>query len=97
MYSQLNNKVSSYGQCNMKIDFKKKLVEPPERARGAIARTYFYMSEKYHIVLSREQNTLFKIWDKIFPVTNWECEREKLIFNVQGHHNNYVYKKCNKK
>jgi deoxyribonuclease-1 len=96
MYSNITNIASQYGQCDMKIDFKRKLANPPERARGAIARTYFYMSKKYHIILSREQKELFKIWDKNFPVTNWECKREKLIFNIQGYHNNYVYKKCNK-
>jgi len=35
--------------------------------------------------------------NKIFPVTKWECEREKLIFNIQGNHNDYVYKHCYKK
>lgn len=78
----------------MKIDFKRKLVEPPKRSRGSIARTYFYMSERYKIILSQKQKKIFKKWDKIFPVTKWECTRERLIFQVQGYHNNYVYKKC---
>lgn len=97
MYGQLNNSVAQYGRCNMKIDFKRKIVEPPERARGAIARTYFYMNKKYNIILSEKERKMFTIWDKIFPVTKWECEREKLIFNIQGNHNDYVYKHCYKK
>jgi len=97
MYTQLNYNISPYGQCNMKIDFKNKLVEPPIRARGAIARTYLYMITKYNIFLPKAQKDLFKNWDKIFPVTKWECEREKMIFNIQGNRNNYIYKKCNKK
>jgi len=97
MYSELNNKLPQYGQCNIKIDFKKRLIEPPERSRGAIARTYFYMSKKYKIILSLKQKKLFKIWDNKFPVTKWECEREKLIFHAQGYHNNYIYNKCIKK
>jgi len=95
MYDELKNSIPKYyGKCKMKIDFKTKTVEPPERARGAIARTYFYMSEKYKITLSKKQKNLFKKWDKNFPVTTWECKREKLIFQKQGYHNNYVYKKC---
>lgn len=80
----------------MKIDFQKKIVEPPERARGAISRTYFYMSTKYNIILSKKEQEIFAIWNKNFPVTKWECEREKLIFKIQGNHNNYIYKQCHK-
>lgn len=97
MYDELKNQNSNYGKCQMKIDFKKKLVEPPERAKGMIARTYFYMSKEYKIAIPKKQNRLFKIWDKKFPVTKWECKREQLIFQIQGYHNNYVYKKCLKK
>lgn len=97
MYSQLDNNISNYGQCHMKIDFKRKLVEPPERARGMIARTYFYMIQKYNIIISKKQKKLFDIWNKTFPVTKWECKREQLIFRLQGNHNNYIYKQCKKK
>ncbi|VDZ76879.1 endonuclease I [Salmonella bongori] len=41
MYSQWNSGEGQYGQCAMKVDFKAKIAEPPARARGAIARTYF--------------------------------------------------------
>ncbi|WAI19240.1 MAG: endonuclease [Buchnera aphidicola (Brevicoryne brassicae)] len=95
MYDELKKQTPKYyGKCKMKIDFKRKLVEPPKRSRGSIARTYFYMSERYKIILSQKQKKIFKKWDKIFPVTKWECTRERLIFQVQGYHNNYVYKKC---
>ncbi|AYN24666.1 endonuclease [Buchnera aphidicola] len=93
-YSQLDSNIKKYGKCTMKIDFKKKLAEPPDRAKGKIARTYFYMSKKYKIKLSKIERNLFKIWDINFPVTKWECERENLIFQIQGSHNNYIYKKC---
>ncbi len=44
MYSQWNGGEGQYGQCTMKVDFKDKVAEPLPRARGAIARTYFYMA-----------------------------------------------------
>jgi deoxyribonuclease-1 len=93
-YGQLNNYTKKYGKCNIKIDFQKRIVEPPKRARGTIARTYFYMSKRYKIKLSKIERNLFKTWDISFPVTKWECERENLIFQKQGNHNNYIYKKC---
>ncbi len=48
MYSQWNGGEGQYGRCEMKVDFKDKIAEPPARARGAIARTYFYMRDQYN-------------------------------------------------
>ncbi|QNS02073.1 MAG: endonuclease [Buchnera aphidicola (Pentalonia nigronervosa)] len=96
MYGKIDKNIQQYGRCQMKIDFKKKIAEPPARARGAIARTYFYMSKKYKIYLSKQQKIMFTKWNKEFPVTPWECKREKIIFQKQGNHNEYVRKQCSK-
>lgn len=93
-YSQWNGGEQQYGQCSMKVDFKQKLAQPPERARGAIARTYFYMRDQYHLRLSRQQTQLFTAWDKQYPVTQWECERDNRIAKIQGNHNSYVQQAC---
>jgi len=55
MYSQWNGGEGQYGQCGMKVDFKEKVAEPPARARGSIARTYFYMRDRYDLNLSRQR------------------------------------------
>ncbi|MFP1723402.1 deoxyribonuclease I [Lonsdalea quercina] len=94
MYNQWNGSEKQYGQCEMKIDFKNKMVEPPERARGPIARTYFYMRDRYHLTLSRQQTQLFEIWNQRYPVTQWECTRDNRIAQVQGNHNPYVQQAC---
>lgn len=93
-YSQWNGSEKQYGQCEMKIDFKLKQAEPPARARGAIARTYFYMRDQYNLRISRQQTQLFTAWDKLYPVTQWECERDQRIAKVQGNHNPYVQQAC---
>ncbi|MBE5253616.1 MAG: deoxyribonuclease I [Enterobacterales bacterium endosymbiont of Blomia tropicalis] len=93
-YSQWNGGDQPYGQCSMKVDFRQKVAEPPVRARGAIARTYFYMRDQYHLRLSRQQTQLFTAWNKLYPVTAWECERDKRIARVQGNHNPYVLQAC---
>ncbi len=74
--------------------FKEKAAEPPARARGAIARTYFYMRDQYNLTLSRQQTQLFNAWNKMYPVTDWECERDERIAKVQGNHNPYVQRAC---
>lgn len=95
-YSQWNGGEGQYGHCEMKVDFKGKRAEPPARARGAIARTYFYMRDNYDLRLSRQQTQLFTAWDKTYPVTAWECKRDGLVAGIQGNHNPYVQQACAK-
>lgn len=94
MYSQWNSGAGQYGQCPMKVDFKNKQAEPPARARGAIARTYFYMRDRYQLRLSRQQTQLFEVWNRQYPVSQWECQREARIAKVQGNHNPYIQQAC---
>lgn len=94
MYSQWNGSEHQYGQCEMKIDFKNKLAEPPARARGAIARTWLYMRDQYQISMSKQQTQLMNVWNKLYPATAWECERDNRIARVQGNHNPYVQQAC---
>lgn len=94
MYSQWRGGEGQYGQCPMKVDFKNKQAEPPARARGAIARTYFYMRDRYHLQLSRQQTQLFEVWNRQYPVSQWECTRDARIAKVQGQHNPYIQRAC---
>lgn len=94
MYSQWRGGEGQYGQCPMKVDFKNKQAEPPARARGAIARTYFYMRDRYHLQLSRQQTQLFDVWNRQYPVSQWECTRDARIAKVQGQHNPYIQRAC---
>ncbi|QKJ88567.1 DNA-specific endonuclease I [Paramixta manurensis] len=94
MYGQWNGGGGQYGQCAMKVDFKAKRAEPPARARGAIARIYFYMRDRYQLTLSRQQTQLMTAWNRQYPVSAWECERDNRIARVQGNHNPYVQQAC---
>lgn len=94
MYGQWRGGEGQYGQCAMKVDFKNKLAEPPQQARGAIARTWFYMRDQYKISMSSQQTQLMTAWSKLNPVNSWECERDKRIARVQGNHNPYVQQAC---
>jgi deoxyribonuclease-1 len=94
MYNQWRGGEGQYGRCEMKVDFKDKSAEPPARARGAIARTYFYMRDRYQLRLSSQQTQLFDVWNRLYPVTDWECTRDNRIAAVQGNHNPYVQQAC---
>ncbi|KYP97142.1 DNA-specific endonuclease I [Sodalis-like endosymbiont of Proechinophthirus fluctus] len=92
-YSQWRGDEGQYSRCG-KVDFKNKQAEPPARARGAIARTYFYMRDHYRLRLSRAQTKLFEVWDRTYPVTEWECKRNRRIAAVQGNLNPYIMRGC---
>ena len=87
---------ANYGQCEMKIDHKTRLADPPPASRGAIARTYLYMHEQYKFELSKAQMQLMQAWNKQYPVTKWDCQRDAEIAKIQGNHNPYILKRCEK-
>lgn len=84
----------SYGACDMQVDFKARSAMPPKRARGAIARTYLYMNNKYKFSLSKSQARLMNVWNRAYPVTQWECKRDNAIAKIQGNHNPFVHDRC---
>ena len=93
-YAMIAGEQPTFGSCEMKIADHK--AEPPARARGQIARTYFYMQDaygpRYH--LSRQQEQLMQAWDRQYPVSAWECTRGKRIEAMQGNENKFVKTPC---
>lgn len=92
-FAMLPQAKSSFGICVMKIDNRK--AEPPEAARGVIARTYLYMEQRYkRYKMSKQQRKLMEVWDKQYPVTEWECKRAERIRSLQGNVNGMVIMQC---
>lgn len=84
---------SDFGSCAMKIENRK--AEPPERARGEIARTYLYMEHTYkRYSMSKSQRQLMNAWDKMYPVSAWECSRADKIRELQKNENKIVSSRC---
>lgn len=80
-----------YGHCESKTDFKQRTFEPRDEAKGLVARTYFYVYDRYpNLRMSKQQQKLFMAWHKQYPVTDWEVEREHRIAKIMGHHNEFV-------
>lgn len=82
-----------FGTCEAKMEGNR--FEPPDRAKGQVARAAMYMQANYpKYRLSRQQTQLFDAWDKMFPVDAWECERALRIEKLQGNPNEIVKDRC---
>ena len=66
---------SQYGACKVYSDFAEAKFYPAEHSRGWIARTYLYMSKKYGIKLTDDEEYTMRLWDKQYPPS----KREKAI------------------
>ena len=93
-YTEFNTEYeNTFGSCSMKIYNKQ--AEPPEYTRGAIARTYLYFDKVYpKYSLDDATRELMEKWDKLYPVTEEECQRAKRIEELQGNSNEFVLKNC---
>ena len=92
-FGMLEGETRVYGQCDAEVNFKAKRFEPGPAVRGDIARTYFYMSERYRIRLSKQQRALFEAWNKADPVDQWEREKNHRVARIQGNLNPYIVNK----
>lgn len=79
-----------YGQCKTRVDFNQRAAEPRDEVKGLVARTTFYMFDRYGLNMSRQQQQLLMAWDKQYPVSAWERERDGRIAAVMGHGNPFV-------
>lgn len=79
-----------YGQCQIDIDFKDRKAYPADYTKGMISRAYLYMSQTYGIKLSKQDRRLMEAWNKKYPVSDWERERNRRIKAIQGNGNPYV-------
>lgn len=89
-YGMASGVAPQYGQCKTKVDFGQRAAEPRDEAKGLVARTTFYMFDRYELNMSRQQQQLLMAWDKQYPVTAWETERNKRIAAIMGHANPFV-------
>ena len=90
----INGEKREFGNCDIEIN--NKIVEPTEKIRGNIARTYLYMEYTYPKYVTFNQNikSLIKKWDETDPVDEWECFRADKIQKIQGNLNQILYQRC---
>ena len=85
-----------FGGCKAKLQDRK--FEPMDMAKGIVARTYMYMDGAYpnRGIISDKNRKLFEAWDKMYPVTPWECEKAKMVEKVQKNVNQVLKERCGK-
>lgn len=93
-FTDMGVKPNQYGQCQMYVNFKGKKAQPPKEAMGPIARAHLYMAEQYKIRLSDGQRKLYEAWNRQYPATPFECDRNKLIAKAQGNDNRFITESC---
>lgn len=92
-FTEINNAPYTFGDCPMIIQDKK--VNPPEKTKGFIARTYFYFEMQYpRFRINSSMKKMMSVWDKQYPVNEWECKRAKRIEYFQKNPNIIVKTKC---
>ncbi|MBA1200782.1 deoxyribonuclease I [Pseudomonas capeferrum] len=89
-YGMASGVAPQYGQCTTKVDFQQRAAEPRDEVKGLVARTTFYMFDRYKLNMSRQQQQLLMAWDKQHPVSAWEKERNQRIARIMGHPNPFV-------
>ncbi|WP_349617964.1 endonuclease I family protein [Azotobacter salinestris] len=89
-YGMLPSTPAQYGACPTRTDFKQRVTEPRDAVKGLVARVQFYMHDRYGLSMSRQQQQLFMAWNRMYPTSAWERERDQRIAQVMGHHNPFV-------
>lgn len=89
-FGMLPTTAYQHGACDFKVDFKARTAEPRNEVKGMIARVYFYMHDRYDLPMSRQQQQLLMAWDRQFPVSAWEAERNRRITAIMRHGNPFV-------
>jgi len=97
-YGNIRGEKRVYGRVDMEIESSKRLAEPKKSIVGDIARTYFYMHDKYNMYISPEQEKMLIKWNNQDPVNRWEKKKNLLVKNIQGDNNDYItnYRKLTK-
>lgn len=83
-----------FGECDIVVDHKQKIMQPPEAARGIIARTYLYMYSRYKMKMSDRDAKMYQVWDRRYPPSEWECYRNRRIMEIQGNDNPFITRSC---
>jgi len=89
-FSMLPDTPFQHGACPSKVDFKQRAAEPRDKSKGLVARTYFYMHDRYNLPMSRSQQQLMMAWDKQYPPSPWELERERRLTRAMRHANPFL-------
>ena len=70
--------------------FGTKCFEPRNSHKGDVARTMFYISIRYNMLINYEQEYFFRKWNKLDPPSNKEIKRNNDIEKFQENRNPFI-------
>ena len=77
----------SEGECGELTTYRD--LEPPDHAKGAVARAMIYMHTTYELPLRSDMATL-QAWHRNYPPSDDELRRNQLIQELQGNANPFI-------
>lgn len=80
----------TYGSCPLRVDFQNGYYDPPDAAKGKIARAWLYMIDVWNVRPFQSDVETFRKWNASFPPTNAEIDLAILISEMQGWENDYI-------
>ncbi|WP_418952669.1 endonuclease [Stutzerimonas xanthomarina] len=89
-YAMVTGVSPQYGACPTRVDFTGRAAEPRNEVKGLVARSTFYMYDRYGLSMSRQQQQLLMTWDRKYPVSAWEKEWNSRTAKVMGHPNPFI-------
>lgn len=92
--AEISGRALSFGGCRAKIANRK--FEPMDADKGIVARVYLYMDRTYpgHGIVSEKNKPLFEAWNKLHPVSKYECDRADKVKLLQGNDNPVLSEAC---
>lgn len=78
--------------CKFIVDKAHHQIEPSDQAKGIVARASLYIYQKNHLKLAKQQQTLFELWDLLYPPTNTEIKWAKQVAQIEGYDNPFIKK-----
>lgn len=88
LYGEIPGEPREYGACDFEV--KGNIAEPMDQIRGDVARVWFYMADKYGVVLTTAYKTMLEAWSAADPVDDVERARHAVIAKEMGWNNPYV-------
>lgn len=85
-FSEVNARISE-GECGERTDFG--LFEPPNHAKGTVARALFHVHSRYQLPLPADI-TMLRQWHHDHPPSNSERQRNEVIERLQGFDNPFI-------
>ena len=93
-FGEVSGESRKFGkECDFELNYKSRVAEPRPSVRGEVARSMFYMADKYKadgLILFEKQARLLYKWHKADPPSELEKGRNSVIERLQGNRNRFI-------